>query len=94
MFVLIYRYLPNARVTWRAALFGGVITGLLWEIFKKGFAVYLAHFGNFNKAYGALGGVFLLITWISYSCLVLLAGAILCKMYHEHTEEGGVARKT
>jgi membrane protein len=90
MFVIIYRFLPGANVTWKTALFGGALTGLLWEVFKKGFAVYLANFGDFNKLYGALGGVILLLTWILYTCLILLAGAILCKMYYEHREEGGV----
>ena len=61
-----------------------------WELFKKGFALYLSHSGGSNKAYGAMGGAFLLITWIYYSCTVLLIGPILCKMYHEHCEEGGV----
>lgn len=93
MFVLLYKILPNFPVPWRSALFGGVIAGFLWELFKKGFAVYLSHSGSMNKAYGTLAGVFLLITWIYYSCTLLLIGAILCKMYHEHREEGGVAKK-
>ncbi len=93
IFVLLYKFLPNAFVSWRAALFGGVITGFLWELFKKGFANYLSQFDNFNKVYGALGGIFLLITWIYYSCLILLVGAILCKMYYERREEGGVAKQ-
>lgn len=91
MFVLIYKYLPNAPVTWKAALFSGTATGLLWELFKQAFTLYLAHFGNSsNKMYGALGGVVLLITWIYYSCMVLLFGAVIGKMYNEHKEEGGV----
>ena len=94
MFVLIYKLLPNAKVTWKAALFSGVITGLLWEAFKIGFGYYLTHFGaNSNKVYGALGGVVLLITWIYYSCAVLLSGAEIGKMYHEHREEGGIAQR-
>ena len=93
MFTVIYRFLPNAPVTWKASAFGGLIVGALLEVFKQGFAVYLAHFGNFNKLYGAFGGIFLLVTWISYSCLLLLAGAIVCKMYNEHKESGGVNRK-
>lgn len=93
MFVLLYRYLPNAKVTWKAAFAGGVVAGVLWEVFKKAFAVYLAHFGNFNKLYGALGGAVLLVTWIYYSCIVLIGGAIVSKMYQEHKEEGGVKRK-
>ena len=93
LFVLVYRMLPNTKVTWRASLFGGIVIGFLWEIFKKGFAIYLAHFGSYNKLYGAFGGVVLLVTWILYSCMTLLAGAILCKMYQERSEEGGVAQK-
>ncbi len=93
LFVFLYRMLPNTKVTWRSALFGGVVIAVLWEIAKKAFTIYLAHFGNFNKLYGAFGGLVLLVTWILYSCMILLGGAILCKMYHEHVEEGGVAKK-
>lgn len=93
LFTLLYWFLPNTQVSWKAALAGGVVTGVLFEIFKKCFAVYLAHFGNFNKLYGALGGLFLLVTWIYYSCAVLILGAIVCKLYHEHVEEGGVKHR-
>ncbi len=93
MFVLLYRILPSTSVSWRSALFGGAITGFLWELFKKGFAIYLSHSGSSNKIYGAMGGAFLLISWIYYSCSVLLIGPILCKMYNEHCEEGGVTAK-
>ena len=94
MFTLIYRFLPNTTVTWKAAAFGGIITGILYEIAKKGFEFYLTHFGNLNnKMYGALGGIVLLVTWIYYGSMLLLAGAIVAKMYHEHREEGGVKQK-
>ncbi len=94
MFTLIYRFLPNTQVTWKAAAFGGAVTGLLYEIAKKGFEFYLANFGNLNnKMYGALGGIVLLVTWIYYGSMLLLAGAIVAKMYHEHREEGGVHKK-
>jgi membrane protein len=95
MFTLVYRFLPNTTVTWRAAAFGGVVTGILYEIAKKGFEFYLTNFGNVNnKMYGALGGVVLLVTWIYYGSMLLLAGAIVGKMYHEHREEGGVRQRS
>ena len=90
MFTVIYKYLPNAKVKWKSALFGGAVAGVLWELFKKGFAVYVGHFGDYNKLYGALGGAVLLVTWIWYSCILLLAGAILCNMYQQHHHEGGI----
>lgn len=90
MFTVIYRFLPNAPVKWRSAFVGGAIAGVIWELFKKGAAVYFEHFANFDKLYGALGGAVLIVTWIWYSCLLLLIGAIACKMYQEHSLEGGV----
>ena len=83
MFALLYKILPNTRVPGKAAMFGGVIAGLAWELFKSGFSAFLLHFSSFNKFYGTLGGLFLLLTWIYYSCVVLLAGAIIGKMYSE-----------
>ncbi len=92
MFSVIYRFLPNARVLWKPSIAGGAVAGVLWELFKKGFAVYLAHFGNYDKLYGALGGAVLLVTWIWYSCVLLLLGAIVSRMYNEHAEDGGVVQ--
>lgn len=86
MFVLIYKYLPNAKVSTKAAVISGVIIGVLWEAFKKGFSYYLSNFGNYNKLYGAFGGIALLVTWIYYSCIVLLLGAAICKMIQERLE--------
>ena len=83
IFVLIYQALPDTKVPIRAALVGGGITGILWEAFKRLFSLYLSHFGNYSKLYGALGTVALLVTWISYSCIILLAGGIMCKMADE-----------
>ncbi|HLV79962.1 MAG TPA: YihY/virulence factor BrkB family protein [Chthonomonadaceae bacterium] len=93
LFTLIYRFLPNTQVTWKDALAGGIFAGVFWEVFKKAFAVYLAHFGNYNKLYGAMGSAVLLVTWIYYSCILLVVGATVCRMYREHTKEGGVQRK-
>ena len=87
MFVVIYRFLPNARVTWKAAFVGGATAGVFWETFKRVFAIYLSHYAGFNKLYGALGGIVLLVMWIYYSCLVLIAGATVSEMYHERVEE-------
>lgn len=38
LFLLIFKVLPNADVPWRAAMIGGLVTSVLWEIAKKGLA--------------------------------------------------------
>lgn len=81
LFTVIYRFLPARRVSWRVAAFGGVVVGILFEIAKKGFAVYLAHSSGYGQLYGPLGGVILLITWMYYSNFILLLGAEIASVY-------------
>jgi membrane protein len=83
MFALIYRFLPNAITTWREAFVGGVVAGVLWEIAKRGFAFYLAHFANYNKVYGGLGALVILILWIYYTSMILLLGAEVASLYQD-----------
>lgn len=64
MFALIYKVLPNAPTTWREVYVGGLVAGMLWEIAKRGFAYYLANFAHYDKVYGTLGGLIILILWI------------------------------
>lgn len=77
MFTLIYKFVPNTRVEWKPALISGAIAGLLFEIFKTGYAVY-SSFQDTGATYGALGGVIALVTWIYYSSILLLLGSEFC----------------
>ena len=54
----------------------GVAT-LLWVLATIGFALYANFFGNYNKTYGALAGVIILMFWLFLSALVVLVGAEL-----------------
>ncbi|RYF60662.1 MAG: YihY/virulence factor BrkB family protein [Cytophagaceae bacterium] len=85
LFTVIYRFLPSpaANVTWRDARYGGVIAAILWEAAKQGFALYLQRMNGqagYDKVYGSLGGLVLLVFWIYYSSMILLLGAELAKL--------------
>ena len=86
LFTMIYRYLPSpsANVSWRDARFGGAIAAVLWEVAKQGFAWYLRNLGgaaSYDKLYGSLGGIFLLVFWIYYTSMILLLGAEIAKLH-------------
>jgi membrane protein len=85
MFALIYRFLPNAPTTWRSALTGGLIAGLLWEVAKQGFAFYLSRFASYEKVYGTLGGLVILVLWVYYTSMILLLGAEVASEQHLRT---------
>ncbi|HWR97240.1 MAG TPA: YihY/virulence factor BrkB family protein [Candidatus Methanoperedens sp.] len=72
---LIYRLLPDRRVSARAALCGALFTGVLWEAAKHLFTWYVAAFGSYSIVYGSLGAAAVLLVWTYYSASVLLLGA-------------------
>jgi membrane protein len=74
VFATIFRVLPPTRVTWRDVFPGAVVTALLFTLLKQLLAWYLGHAGSF-AAYGAVGGVLALLTWIYVSSLVVFFGA-------------------
>jgi len=72
---LIYRIVPDRRVSARAAIRGALFTGVLWEAAKHLFALYVSVFGRYSIVYGSLGAAAILLVWIYYSAAVLLLGA-------------------
>lgn len=76
---LLYRYAPNRRGVARAGWVtpGAIAATLLWALATWGFTVYLQNFGNYNKIYGSLGAVIVLLLWLYLTAFVCLLGAAL-----------------
>jgi YihY family inner membrane protein len=89
LFTLIYRVMPNGRVTLRDSLPGAVVAGLLWEVSKYVFASSL-HYFHYDQIYGSVGAVVAVLTWSYVSSLILLFGAQLSVVFHqEHSAAHG-----
>ena len=84
MFVLIYRYLPARRVSWRIALVASTFTGLSFELLKAVFAWYVANVADYTSAYGTLATFILLVFWIYYSAVVFVLGGEVGQVYELH----------
>jgi membrane protein len=74
MFTGIYRWLPDARIRWRFALRGGLITAGMFVVGKTLLAYYLSRL-HIGSAYGVAGSLVLLLAWFYYNALVFLLGA-------------------
>ena len=87
LFMLVYRFMPNARVSLRDTVPGAIIGGLLWEAAKYIFAWSL-HYFHYDQIYGSVGAVVAVLTWGYFSSLILLFGAQLTAVFHrEHPAE-------
>ena len=76
-FALVYYLAPDVEQRWRWILPGAHIATLLWLAISVAFRFYIVNFGNFNKMYGSIGAVIVLLLWFYLSGLVLLFGAEL-----------------
>jgi membrane protein len=77
---LAYRYLPNAKVRWRAALMGAAVTALLVEAAKVAFNLYVGRVlaTRYDLIYGPIGLVPIFLTWVFVSWVLVLGGAQFC----------------
>ena len=53
---------------------GSVVAVLVWLLASAAFAFYVANFGSYDKTYGTLGGVVVMLIWLWITNLALLFG--------------------
>ena len=76
-FYLIYRYLPNRKLTGNHVLAGTIFTTVGWIGASLLFSFYVNNFGSYATVYGSLGGLFALIFWLYLSTLIFLLGGAI-----------------
>lgn len=78
VFDLLYNSIPNRSPFKWVWITPGAITGIiLWLILSNGFRLYLNYFNSYNKTYGSLGAVIILMLWLYLTALVILIGGLI-----------------
>ena len=97
LWALLYYVLPDVEQSFRFITPGSVLGVVLWVLASWGFSKYVSNFGSYDKTYGSLGGVIVLLLWMWISSLVLLVGAETNALIEHRSEEGkrqGAKRRT
>lgn len=82
---LTYVILPCARQSRLQTLAGAILATVLWVLVTLAFRFYVVNFADYNKTYGTIGGVIVLLTWMYLSMVVLLVGGELNSELHKGT---------
>jgi membrane protein len=72
---LIYYIAPDADQDWVWITPGSLLATALWVLASLGFRFYVVNFGNYDAAYGTIGGIIVLMLWFYLSGFVVLVGA-------------------
>lgn len=82
LFALMFRYMPDTKISWRTVWVGALITAILFTLGKYLLGLY---FGTANpgSTYGAAGSIVLVLLWVSYSCLIFFFGAEFTRVFSQ-----------
>lgn len=95
VFFAIYKFIPEVKVYTKSAVIAALVAAFLWEVFKRIFAFYVAHFSvigivlhRFVK--GSLTSIIFFLLWITISLCILLWGAELASVLNERQHEKAI----
>ena len=82
---VLYRYVPSReRPQWRWVSWGAVSAAVLWLLGSSLFSLYVSNFVNYDKTYGSLGVVVILMIWFLLSVYSILLGSeVNAEMEHQ-----------
>jgi membrane protein len=84
LFSLIFRMLPDAKISWKDVAVGSITTAVLFMIGRFGIGFYLAR-TKIGNSYGAAGSIIIILTWVYYSSIILYFGAEFTRAYAKYT---------
>jgi membrane protein len=89
MISILYYASPNVKLRgFRWVTPGSAIALVVWILASIGFAFYVSNFGSYDKTYGALAGVVVLLIWLWITNLAILFGHELNAERERSTEIG------
>jgi membrane protein len=73
---VLYRVAPDRddpKLRWVSL--GSIAVTIVWALVSLGFSFYVDNFGSYDKTYGAIAGVIVLMLWLYLTCYLVLLGA-------------------
>mgnify|MGYP003341592969 CR=1 FL=1 len=70
----LYYYAPSKKKVWRFISPGSTFASTLSILVSTGFAYFVNNFGNYNKIYGSIGTLIVIMLWIYFNSLILILG--------------------
>jgi membrane protein len=81
MFFALYKFLPSRRIRFKTAALAALFGGVLLEIAKVMFSLYLKHFNPGSLFTGTLAAIVIIIIWMYYAAIIFILGGEVGQVY-------------
>lgn len=85
----IFQFVPNCRVNWRYSFISAALTSVFWDGASLAYKIYTQKAVSYNKIYGSLGAIPILLVWIYIMWLITLTGAAFTAALQKRFEKIG-----
>ena len=82
IFLFIYKLMPMTKTHWRYIWPGALLAAILFETAKSIFIFYLDHYAVYERIYGTLASVIVLLAWAYVSGFIVVIGAEVSSEYY------------
>ncbi len=85
---IIYNLLPDFKKRrWVWITYGSIVAIILWIVLTTGFRTYLGYFNSYNKTYGSLGAVIIMMLWLYLTATALMVGGSINAVLSEFSDK-------
>ena len=81
MFFALYKFLPNRRIRSTTAMLAAGLAGLLFEVAKNLFSLFVSRFNPGSLYTGTLAALVIIIVWVYYAALIFILGGEVAQVY-------------
>jgi membrane protein len=75
VFTFVYVFMPNTKVELKAALWGGILAGTIYQLVQLAYITFQIGVSNYGAIYGSFAALPLFLVWLQLSWLIVLLGA-------------------
>lgn len=88
-----YWIVPNIKLYLRSVLLGSAVATVAWIVLSYGFSYYISNFANYSATYGSIGGIIILMLWLYFTGMILMASGQINAIMQKRLEILGVRKK-
>lgn len=89
----IYYFGPSRKKKWRFISAGSTLATILSILTSVAFSYFVNNFGQYNKLYGSVGTLIVVLLWIYFNSLILLIGFELNASIYKAKDENIIIQK-